>query len=79
MVQPRDVTRFVNLCANYGLEFDAQPDHAWMRQILSDAAISSPSERLRLLTATCLHRAAVARHNASIERPAPPPLPGWST
>ena len=73
----RDVVRFVNLCAAFGIDFDERPANTWMRDILLDATVSSPSERLRVLTATCLHRAAVEEHNARVTRPALPALPVW--
>ena len=75
----RDVTRILNLCAVFGLDFDEQPANAWMRTILTGTSVTSASERLRILTATCLQRADVDAHNARAKAslPAPPALPAW--
>ena len=73
----RDLYRFVNLCASVGLDFDLRPDTSWMRQALVDPLITSPSERLRVLTSTWLHRAAIEAENAAIAAPAVPTQPDW--
>lgn len=65
---PRDFFRFLNLCAAYGADFDAERRHSWMREALLDAAVTSPSDRLRLLTAECIRRARIAAANESRRR-----------
>jgi hypothetical protein len=59
----RDICRYLNICVLYGWEFDALPENAWMRAILTDAAVSSPSGRLHRLVDRCLERARVQQHN----------------
>jgi|SRR5579883_168031 len=73
----RDLLRFLDLCAVYGVDFAAQPSHRWMHAVLTDYGITDASERLRILLAKIEHRRAVAAHNAAIARPTPPMLPEW--
>jgi hypothetical protein len=57
LTSEQDALRYVNLAAAYGWEFDRDPRHDWMRQMLTSPAITSPSERLRLLVDRCLEHA----------------------
>lgn len=52
----RDVLLFTNLSVVYGEGFLGLREHAWMRDALADARVSSPSERLRLLYQEALRR-----------------------
>jgi hypothetical protein len=74
----RDITRFVELCAAVGLDFDRQPSTAWVKAALLDTGISDPSERLRVAIAEHQRRVAVKQHNARVRLPAPPALPTWA-
>ncbi|WP_285415587.1 hypothetical protein [Pseudomonas sp. efr-133-TYG-5] len=65
----RDLHRFVNVCAEEGIDFDLKPENAWMRTMLLDPAVSSPSQRLELLTSTREHQARVQADNASLAAP----------
>jgi len=65
----RDLHRFVNLCADEGIDFDLKPQNAWMRTMLLDPSVSSPSQRLDLLVSQRLHQARVQAHNARLAPP----------
>ena len=66
LASEQDVCRFLNLCAVYGWDFDEQPDNRWMRELLTDAAVTDPGQRLRRLVDRCLHQRDVERHNQRI-------------
>ena len=55
--------RFLSLAATFGWDFDRLPHLAWMREMLTDADVSTPDERVRLLVDECLHRERVEEHN----------------
>lgn len=58
-----DRARFLNLAAVFGWDFDQDPERGWMQAMLTDPAVSSPSERLRLLAAACVRRLEIEEHN----------------
>lgn len=58
-----DLARFLNLAVVFGWDFDHDPERTWMRRMLTDPTISSPSERLRLLTAAAIRRLEIEEHN----------------
>jgi hypothetical protein len=44
-----DLTRFFQLAARYGLDFETLPGNEWMLSQLTDAAVTQGSRRLELL------------------------------
>jgi len=59
----RDLCRYLNLCAVFGWEFDANPS---LRSMLRDRRIASPSARLQRVFAACVRRLEVEEYNAAL-------------
>lgn len=59
----RDGCRYLNLAAEYGWHFDADPRLQWMHAYLCDETVSSPADRLDLLVKQCRFRKDVQREN----------------
>jgi len=51
-----DITRFLNVAATHGWEFDEMPQHAWMKRYLGDPAVASASQRIDRLVVEILSR-----------------------
>jgi hypothetical protein len=64
----RDFCHFLNLAAAYGLDFDSQPERGWMRLRLEDQSVTSPADRLALLTGECLSRQRIEDANRERRR-----------
>lgn len=60
------VSRFINLAAVYGWEYDSDPALRWMHSILTDTRLVSPGERLERLMQTCVHREHIEHHNRAL-------------
>jgi hypothetical protein len=54
----RDLTRYLNLAAAYGWDFEERPECAWMQTYLHDPDVSCRSARLERLVACCIAEAA---------------------
>jgi hypothetical protein len=59
----RDCCRYLNLAVTYGWDFDSQPQNDWMRKILTDTQVTSPSQRLHRLVDQCIYRSEVEESN----------------
>lgn len=64
----QQLCRFINLAATYGWEFDTDADLEWMRTILTDGALTNPSERLNRLIDVCMHRQRIEEHNQQLRQ-----------
>lgn len=62
----RDCTRFLNLAVVHGWDFEQQPQHGWMRALLTDPQVSSPSQRLHRLVDQCIYRSEVEENNRQL-------------
>ena len=70
----RDVCRYLNLAAEYGWEFDRDPNLSWMLPYLNDKSVTDPSKRLELLVKQCLHRQAIAEQNLQLRQQLKPAM-----
>jgi hypothetical protein len=59
----RDCCRYLNLAVTYGWDFDRQPQYDWMRKILIDTQVTTPSQRLHKLVDQCIYRSEVEECN----------------
>jgi hypothetical protein len=62
----RDCCRYLNLAVLYGWDAGQRPEHAWMTAILTDPAVSDPSQRLHRLVLHCIRRSEVEDHNRQL-------------
>ncbi|MGY2440936.1 hypothetical protein [Pseudomonas sp. SDO52101_S400] len=63
----RDCLRFLNLAVVCGWDFDLQPEHGWMRDLLADTAVSTPGDRLERLLEEYCHRCDIEENNRRLE------------
>lgn len=59
----RDGSRFLNLLATYGWDFDEKAENAWMKDCLEDQGVQDPSMRLDRLIKQCIHHLEVEENN----------------
>jgi hypothetical protein len=62
----KDVTRFFNLTAKYGLAFEDRPEYAWVRAQLADPSVTDPSRRVALVLDQIARRERIAEHNRNL-------------
>lgn len=67
IVAPRDLLRMIGLVVMRGWQLDVGPDGAWVRAILEDARIASPTRRVDRLLAESRRRATIEARNAAIQ------------
>jgi len=68
LTSARDICRFLNLCAVFGWEFDADET---LGDVLRDTRIANPSVRLQRLYARCVRRLEVEEQNERMQAGAP--------
>ncbi len=68
LTSQQQVCRYLNLAANYGWNFDSDPDLLWMHKLLTDTSLTQPGERLDHLVQTCLHRQSIEEHNLALRQ-----------
>jgi len=58
-----DCWRFLKLCVRFGWDFLDRPGHSWIRKLLTDPRVSTPSARLDLVEEWIERREAAAAAN----------------